>query len=299
MKITYNSIDDLYDIILIEAIFTRLKVKEIMEVYALVGRSGTGKSHRAVTVAYENEIETVIDDGLLIKDGCKVAGKSAKREATTFGAVKRAIFHDPVHAREIKDCLAELQPAKILILGTSLHMIERITAALELPEPVQIIKIEDIATKREIEMARELRSSHGMHVIPVPTIELKQDFPGYLVDPLKYFIKKKNESRQQMGEKSIIRPKFSLMGKLVISELAISQIVTYLLVKIPGISKVNRVIVNLQEEGVTVRLELTANYNTFLPDVGKEARNNIKQEVESLTGLIVYGVHIIFKSLDY
>lgn len=270
-----------------------------MEVYALVGRSGTGKSHRAVTVAYENGIDTVIDDGLLIKDGRKVAGKSAKRETTTFGAVKRAIFHDPVHAQEIKDCLQKLQPTKILVLGTSVHMVDRITAALGLPKPVRIIRIEDIATPQEIDMARELRVSHGMHVIPVPAIELKADFPGYLVDPLKYFIKKKNEPRRHLGEKSIIRPKFSLMGKLIISEYAVAQIVTYLLMQVKGITKVNRVVVNMQEEGVSIRLELTASYKVFLPDVAKEARKNIQQQVEYITGLLVYGVHIIFKSLDY
>lgn len=270
-----------------------------MEVFALVGPSGTGKSHRAISVAYENGIDTVIDDGLLIKDGCKIAGKSAKREATTFAAVKRAIFHDPAHAQEIRKCLAELQPVRVLILGTSVRMVERITTALELPKPVRVIPIEDIATEREMNMARELRVSHGMHVIPVPTIELKADFPGYLVDPLKYFLKKKNEPRQQIGEKSIIRPKFSLMGKLLISEYAVTQVVTYLVLQISGITRVNRVMVNMQEEGVTLRLEITARYNVFLPDLAKEIRMNIQQQVESLTGLIVYGVHILFKSLDY
>ena len=148
-------------------------------------------------------------------------------------------------------------------------------------------------------MARELRTSHGMHVIPVPTIELKADFPGYLVDPLKYFIKKKNEPRQRLSEKSIIRPKFSLIGKLIISEFAISQLVTYLVVQVHGVAKVNRVIVNMQEEGVTVRLELTASYKIFLPDVAKEVRKSIHQQIEYLTGLIVYGVNVIFKSIDY
>jgi hypothetical protein len=178
-------------------------------------------------------------------------------------------------------------------------MVECITVALELPEPIKVIKIEEIATKWEIDMARELRVSHGMHVIPVPTIELKADFPGYLVDPLKYFIKKKNEPRQRLSEKSIIRPKFSLIGKLIISEFAISQLVTYFVVQVAGIAKVNRVIVNMQEEGVTVRLELTANYKTFLPDVAKEVRKSIQQQIEYLTGLIVYGVNVIFKSIDY
>ena len=50
-----------------------------MEVIALVGPSGTGKSHRALLVAHNNQADAIIDDGLLIKDGTIIAGKSAKR----------------------------------------------------------------------------------------------------------------------------------------------------------------------------------------------------------------------------
>ena len=35
-----------------------------MEVIAFVGSSGTGKSHRALVVAHENNIECIIDDGI-------------------------------------------------------------------------------------------------------------------------------------------------------------------------------------------------------------------------------------------
>lgn len=270
-----------------------------MDVYALVGASGTGKSHRAMVVAYDHGIDTVIDDGLLIKDGYKVAGRSAKREATALGAVKRAIFLDPEHAREIKEYLEKLNPPRLLILGTSERMVERITTELKLPSPVKVIHIEDIATEREIKMAKELRENHGMHVIPVPTIEVKKDFPGYLVDPLKYFFKKKNESRRKIGEKSIIRPKFSLMGQLLISESAMTQIVTYVAVQIPGVTQVNKVTVCMMEERVSVKLEITARYKLFLPDLAKQVQIAIHQQLENITGLIVCGVDIIFKSLDY
>jgi len=276
----------------------QIEVKS-MEVYALVGSSGTGKSHQAMNVAYDHGIDTVIDDGLLIKDGFKVAGKSAKREATALGAVKRAIFLDPEHAREIRECLQKLNPPRVLILGTSLRMVLRITEALQMDKPVKVIKIEDISTERERKLARELRENHGMHVIPVPTIEIKKDFPGYLVDPLKYFFKKKNESRRKIGEKSIIRPKFSLMGKLYISEYAVQQITTFVVLPIPGVSQLNRVNVKMQEEGVTVQLELTARFGVYLPDLAKEIRGLLHQQLEYITGMIVYGVHIVFKSIDF
>ena len=50
-----------------------------MEVFALIGESGTGKSYKSILVADNNGIDTIIDDGLLIKDGKKLAGSSAKR----------------------------------------------------------------------------------------------------------------------------------------------------------------------------------------------------------------------------
>ena len=39
-----------------------------MDVIALVGPSGTGKSHRALMVARQNKADAIIDDGILIKD---------------------------------------------------------------------------------------------------------------------------------------------------------------------------------------------------------------------------------------
>lgn len=270
-----------------------------MEVFALIGPSGTGKSHRAMTVAYEKEIKVVIDDGLLIKEGRKIAGKSAKREATTFAAVKRAIFYDREHAREVRESLAQLQPTKVLVLGTSPRMIQHITTALGLPKPSAVIKIEDIATPWEMNMARELRQNHGMHVIPVPTIELKADFPGYLLDPLKYFFKRRNETRQQMGERSILRPKFSLNGKLLVSEFVITQLVTYYVARITGITKINRIMAHLREEGVALKLEVTAQYPANLPDLAEKVQQDIREHLEYLTGLVVYGVQVVFKSLDF
>ena len=38
-----------------------------MKVIALVGGSGTGKSHKALVLAHKENIEYIIDDGLLIK----------------------------------------------------------------------------------------------------------------------------------------------------------------------------------------------------------------------------------------
>ena len=71
-----------------------------MEVVAFVGPSGTGKSHRALSVAHDNKSEAIIDDGLLIKGTKILAGSSAKSEQNRIQAVKRAIFSDQEHVDE-------------------------------------------------------------------------------------------------------------------------------------------------------------------------------------------------------
>ena len=65
---------------------------EKIKVYAFVGPSGTGKSYRAQMVASENDINFIIDDGLLIKDNEIVAGLSAKKAPTKIETVKHALF---------------------------------------------------------------------------------------------------------------------------------------------------------------------------------------------------------------
>ena len=97
-----------------------------MEIYALIGASGTGKSHNALNVAKEYEIDTIIDDGLLIRNGKKIAGHSAKTEPTMIGAVKCAIFNNPRDAYIVREKIKQIKPQKILILGTSEKMIVKI-----------------------------------------------------------------------------------------------------------------------------------------------------------------------------
>ena len=80
-----------------------------MRTLALIGKSGTGKSHKAQLIAKENEIDFIIDDGLLIHGSRVLAGYSAKRETTRLGAIRRAIFQDPVHADEVKGKLSEMK----------------------------------------------------------------------------------------------------------------------------------------------------------------------------------------------
>lgn len=61
-------------------------------VYALVGKSGTGKSFRAKLLAEKLGIPYIIDDGLLIFDDTILAGRSAKQENSISAQSKQRFF---------------------------------------------------------------------------------------------------------------------------------------------------------------------------------------------------------------
>jgi uncharacterized alkaline shock family protein YloU len=165
-----------------------------MEIYALVGKSGTGKSYKSHIVAGTYDIEYVIDDGLLIQGAKIVAGVSAKREKTKFGAVRRAIFKYEKHRDEVRRAILQHAPKKLMIIGTSEHMIQSIMQALELTENYTLIKIEEISTPEEIEMACHNRKFKGKHVIPVPTFEIKKAFSGYFIDSIKQWTRRNDKN---------------------------------------------------------------------------------------------------------
>jgi hypothetical protein len=273
-----------------------------MEVIALVGPSGTGKSHRALIVAHEHNIDAIIDDGLLIKDSKILAGYSAKKEPSKLRAVKRAIFMDTAHAQEVREAIDHAQPNRILILGTSVNMVEKIVDVLNLPTVKEVIKIEDIATKAEIAKARESRIKEGKHIIPVPTIELKPYFSGYLIDPLEIFFKKPQaKQRRRLGEKSIVRPTFSYYGKLLITDAAIAAIVDYVATSDLAVTRSEKINIknsNDKEKGISISLDVTIKYGYSLREVIYQAQHRIKDMVEYMTGMMVKEVNIEVKRLS-
>jgi len=273
-----------------------------MDVIALVGPSGTGKSHRALLVAHEYKADAIIDDGILIQDGKIIAGSSAKKEKSKMMAVRRAIFVLPGHAAEVKAALENSHPERLLILGTSENMVQRIAKTLQLPAIRQIIRIEDIATKAEMAKADFFRRKEGKHIIPVPTIELKPHFSGYLIDPIQSFFKRSSKPRRRLGEKSIVRPVFSFYGKLEIDDSAIRDIVLHLvkeheyIKKVSGV-KIKRLMDGDEELGLKVFMEVVLSYGKHIPTLISQTQESLKKSLEYMTGMVVHSVDINVKAL--
>jgi uncharacterized alkaline shock family protein YloU len=264
-----------------------------LKVYSLVGESGTGKSHHASFIAGKYGIRYIIDDGILIKGNNIIAGVSAKKEATKIGAIKRALFTDSKHVEEVKKAIEEAKPDKILIIGTSDKMVDTIAEKLGLP-PVSVrVYIEDVVPPKQIEIAREKRLLEGKHVIPAPTFEVKKQFSGYFLDPLRIFRRNKGG----YFEKTIVRPNYSYLGKYTISESVINSIVAHELILFREVYKVNRVLTEKRPEGIILKIDVSMKYGCQIMPVLKDAMKNIKKQLEYMTALNVLNMDIYVKNL--
>lgn len=266
-----------------------------MEVYALVGASGTGKSHRAFILANEHQIPLIIDDGLLIYSGKIMAGSSAKREESKMGAIRRALFFDENQTSEVKDSLKTIKADKILILGTSLGMVERINERLELGGISKYIDIEEISSKAEIEKALTIRNNEGKHVIPAPAIEVKKDFSGYLLHSLELIFRQDDETFRQ--EKSIVRPRFSFYGNLSISNKVLVDLIKYFIKNYNNLTTSKRIKVEEITSQLFVNLEVKIKYGLKIPDFIKKFRKKLKVYLEDNTGINVKEINIEIYSL--
>lgn len=269
-----------------------------MEVIGFYGPPGTGKSDRALVIAYENKASCIIDDGILIYHSRIVAGKSAKREESRLKAVRRAIFWDKEQRDEVRAALQKINPKRVLILGTSDRMVVTIAKALDLPMPAKYIRIEDVAKPEDMLKASEARHKEGKHVIPVPTMELKPYFKGYMVDPLRFLRNRKKEPKRfsEWNERSVVRPVFSYYGKLTFSDKVIESLVNYAAggLKRIKIRHVRSKKSESQVNGLILYLDVTVRTGTpqEIRDVIHTMRDKVQWEIEYTTGMSLESMKI-------
>jgi hypothetical protein len=265
-----------------------------VQVFALIGRSGTGKSFRAMLLAQKYNISFIIDDGLLIKGQKILAGKSAKREKAYLTAIKTALFNDEKHAIEVKKTLKKQDFKRILIIGTSIGLVRKITHNLGLPAPSRIINIKDIATEEEIQLAIKARKLEGKHIIPVPAIEVKRNYPSMIYETIRIFLKKSvfKPKRLNTFEKTVVRPAFSKRGKMNISETALSQMVLHCVNEFDQELHVEKVVLKKELEGYNMEIFIGVPFGKALAESVPLLQNYILDNIEGYTGMMLKEVNI-------
>lgn len=267
-----------------------------MEVYALVGKSGTGKSYKAQYVAGMFNINYIIDDGLFIFGNKVVAGISAKGEKTKIAAIKRAIFEDKAHRGSVKEAINAYDPDKILIVGTSEHMIQNIMKALEMGEDYSLIKIEEISTTEEIEAAVYARKVKGKHVIPVPTFEIKKRFSGYFIDSIRQLVKR-DEKQEENYEKTIVRPTFSYLGSYEVKDGVLKSIIASAALEVEDVYQIHAIDIDGMQEGAIITISTGLNYHGSLQVIAENMCRNVRDKFEYMTGINILEINVKIKSI--
>ena len=281
-------------------IFSKL-FKSSLTVFALVGESGTGKSFRAKLLAKKYGIEAIIDDGLLIKDDKIMAGKTAKHEKSYMGAVRVALFDDKEHRDSVAKALQTHKIKTLLIIATSEKMANKITSRLQIPPPEKIIKIEDIATREEIEKAIRSRQIEGKHVIPVPAIEVKKSYSQIFHDSLrdiagksKLGFFKKNDS---IMEKSIVTPEFSKKGRIEISEAALSQMTMHCVSEFAPDIRIKKLSIKKDTRGYRLIITIDVPFGKQLTGEVHNLQQYVIENIEKYTGILIEEVSIIIDKI--
>ena len=266
----------------------------------LLDHHGTGKSYRAQKIAYDNNIETIIDDGLLIKGSRVIEGVSAKTAKTKVQTVKAALFSTEKEQERIRNSIKKERVKSILILGTSDEMVKRIQENLKLPKIEKTIYIQDVSTKEEMEEAVRIRRTEGKHIVPVPTFEIKKDFSGILLDPFQILKrgkkkdKKKNKKENAGVERSVIRPAFSYFGKYTIKDKVFKDIIRLVCDRIQGITEISTIRIdkaqNSNDVEISMNMEIAYGYN--IEEMAEEMKKQSKKELEYMTSVNISMVNV-------
>ena len=275
-----------------------------VSVYALVGESGTGKSFKAKLLAQKYGIEEIIDDGLLIQDDKILGGRSAKTENTYMGAVRVAVFDDNEHRDEIAGKIREMKFKKILLIGTSEKMVSKIASRLFLPAPSTVIKIEDIATREEIDKAIRSRQIEGKHVIPVPAIEIKRNYSHIFNDSIKVFFRKGGPlskifrgGKKEVFEKSVVTPEFSKKGRVAISEAALTQMTMHCVQEFDEKIRVRKITIKTNSRGYRIVITVDVPFGRQLTGEVYKLQQYIIENIEKYTGILIEEVSIIIDKI--
>lgn len=266
-----------------------------ISVYAFVGPAGTGKSRRAQLVARDMEVDVIIDDGLVIRKGQIVCGKSAKAERNQIRAIRRALFQFEDHLVSVRAYLAKNRPQRLMLIATSREMATRITRRLGLNDPMAFVDIEEVASPEEISRALKERIEKGQHVIPVSHVQVRRNFAGKLVGKLRVLWE---SSYQDEGEKTIVRPPFSFLGELHIAPEAIEEIASFVVSQTSQVASLEELKVRAGSEGVHIQVQIKVTPGRRnIREVCRLIQKRLKSSVGYFAGLEVLRIDVSVKEV--
>jgi uncharacterized alkaline shock family protein YloU len=201
-----------------------------------------------------------------------------------------------MNAEEVSSCIKEMNPESLLIIGTSDRMTDKIVARLGLPEVSERIYIQDITTEEERQIADRQRHVLGKHIIPVPTLQLKRDFAGYFLDPMRMF-RGIRLGKAEYSEKTVVRPTFSYMGEFFISDMVMIDIAKCVAREVEGVAGVMRVYENTEPDNLKIDVSIAIRDGSPLWETAIDYQEKFAEIVESMTAFNVVKVNVEIRGI--
>lgn len=275
-----------------------------MKIISFTGKSGTGKSFQATALAQKRNIDAIIDDGLLIYKGQIVAGTSAKKSPSKREAMRIALFNHDWHRSEVVQAIVKYHPETLMIIGTSDKMTNIVCESLGLHEPEERIYIEDVTTEEQRETAHYHRHIEGEHVIPAPMGQLKRDFAGYFMNPLRIFKAAKvlrddnaTDIEEDEFNRTVVRPQYSYFGVFTITEQALKDIVQITAEKYRDKLIVLDRLGNGKQENMVIAIDVRLIQGPNMVETCEEFQKDVHKAIEDMTSFSVEAVNIRIRDI--
>ena len=165
-------------------------------------------------------------------------------------------------------------------------MVDKIAARLGIGRIGESIYIEEITTEAQRDAARRQRHEMGQHVIPVPTFQLKRQFSGYFMIPVRRLLKELGPWRD-ISEKSVVRPTYSYLGNYEISEKVMADIVECVRRENRQVAEINRVGVVRMQDGIDIYVAATFRRGERLDEAAARFQRTAVERIEEMTSFNV------------
>jgi uncharacterized alkaline shock family protein YloU len=156
-----------------------------------------------------------------------------------------------------------------------------------------------VTTEEERRIAGKSRYKMGEHVIPVPMVQLKRDFAGYFMNPVRLFKNIAMDDSDQQGERTVMRPAFSYFGKFEISENVLEDIIMITAGKYGGIMKVTNFYNNRNSSSLDIILVMNVRTANGLMEKCRSLQGEIKAAIEQMTAFSVNHVNVEIKDIMF
>ena len=123
------------------------------------------------------------------------------------------------------------------------------------------------------------------------------DFSGVMLDPLNILRRRGAGSYENMGEKAVIRPTYSYLGRFTISDYTIYQLAEHAAKRNEAVSQITRFRADKAEDGIRIEMDIVLYYGYPLPKVFSGLRKDIAEEIEKYTSLNSVAVILTAKNI--